>query len=71
MKRRYAWDQRIPDSPQVAVTEFTRALELDPTVRARARGARQLLQPVGHCSWSDAWYYVAGTGLLIIGAGSP
>jgi Tfp pilus assembly protein PilF len=31
VKRRYAWDQRTPDSLQVAVTEFTRALELDPT----------------------------------------
>ena len=31
VKRRYAWDQRTPDSLQVAVTEFPRALEPDPT----------------------------------------
>ena len=56
VKGRYAYDQRTPDSLQVAVKEFTRALELDPTY-APAYAA------LANC------YNQLGT--VLVGSGSP
>lgn len=56
LKGRYAWNQRTRESVQVAVTEFTRALELDPTFAP------------AHAALADCYNQF---GTVLIGTGSP
>ena len=56
LKGRYAWNQKTRDSLPVAVKEFTRALELDPTYAP------------AHAALADC-YNLLGT--VLVGGGSP
>ena len=56
LKGRYAWNQRTPASLRVAVEQFTRALELDPTYAP------------AHAALADCYNQF---GTVLVGTGSP